>query len=518
MRKEFESGHITRHCESVRTKQSDEIASPLFAMTGQRGHSTPTCHPWTSVSEIHASKKGNCPVDNLIWGAMRHNESKWGTQDELMSELKSILPLKNKGSQRGFAQNPSCTFPYVLREGQIGRSTPTCHPWTSVSEIRGSTGRGFNAPHSTRFAQCGRSMVETLGTLAIMGILGVAGMAAYNSAMNRYRANTLISEAQRRAVVVAGQIGFNNQAPNLSEFEPYNKTSAGEFGDVITEGLYKQFGIKVSKVSKSVCENILRTVGESTPIRRLSKETTPTTPITSCDNENTFLFIYNDGMTAENDTQHCSTHNDSCGENECVICDAETKTCQNKCVEVDYLESDGTQYIDTGITSNNNIKVQTKIHPTAINRFIFGSRFLATTNAFGLYMHPDNGGSWYPFFGNGKSMIPGFAINNDYTIEFSKDGLIVNGTLLQGPYDTTFTNALTMKLFAMDTNGTPDNRMFIGKMEYCKIYDNSAIVRDFIPVLSPESSQYAGAPCMFDRVSKKLFCNAGTGDFEYGPK
>ncbi len=116
-----------------------------LAMMEQRGHSTPARHPWTSVSEIRGSKEGNCPVGNLIWGAMRHNESKWKMQDELMSELKS-------------------------------------------------TGRGFGAPHPTRFAQYGRSMVEMLGVLAVMGILSIVGIAGYTHILDKHHANTLINQ------------------------------------------------------------------------------------------------------------------------------------------------------------------------------------------------------------------------------------------------------------------------------------------------------------------------------------
>ena len=39
---------------------------------------------------------------------------------------------------------------------------------------------------------------------------------------------------------------------------------------------------------------------------------------------------------------------------------------------------------------------------------------------------------------------------------------------------------------------------------------------DFIPVLSPQIGEEERKACMFDKVSKKLFC--GTGTFDYGPK
>ncbi len=183
------------------------------------------CHPWMSVSEgstslslsslgkrsaTHASKKGNYPVDNLIWGAMRHNESKWKTQDELMSELKS-------------------------------------------------TGRGLNAPHFTRFAQSGRSMVEMLGVLAVMGVLSVAGIAGYNTAMNRHRANELLNEASKRAVVVAGQVTMGGRTPSLSEFtNPTGHTFdvKGPDGTKAWASGDNQFTLTITGVSETVCNHM----------------------------------------------------------------------------------------------------------------------------------------------------------------------------------------------------------------------------------------------------------------------
>ena len=68
--------------------------------------------------------------------------------------------------------------------------------------------------------ESGRSMVEMLGTLAIMGILAMTGVWAYNAAMDKLRADTLINEAQKRAVNVAGQISlYGRTNPTLGEFK-----------------------------------------------------------------------------------------------------------------------------------------------------------------------------------------------------------------------------------------------------------------------------------------------------------
>ena len=45
-----------------------------------------------------------------------------------------------------------------------------------------------------------------------------------------------------------------------------------------------------------------------------------------------------------------------------------------------------------------------------------------------------------------------------------------------------------------------------------KIYDNGALVRDFIPALDG-----GNIPCMYDRITNQYFYNQGTGDFIAGP-
>lgn len=176
--------------------------------------------------------------------------------------------------------------------------------------------------------------------------------------------------------------------------------------------------------------------------------------------------------------------------------------------QVEYLESTGTQYIDTGITQNSNIKAKLSIYPTVINKFIFGSRINAATDGFGIFMHSNNNGSWYSFFSSANAMISGFEVNKKYDIEFSKDGFIVNNNLLEGPYTKEFTGTLNMYLFAMNSNGAIDNRLFIGKIYSTKLYNNNVLIRDYIPAVDEN-----GVGFMFDRVTHTIFDNVGTGQF-----
>ena len=69
-----------------------------------------------------------------------------------------------------------------------------------------------------RSGESGRSMVEMLGVLAVIGVLTLGGLAGYNYAMNKHRANTILSEIMLRYVVAEQQMTLG--APiNMSEFE-----------------------------------------------------------------------------------------------------------------------------------------------------------------------------------------------------------------------------------------------------------------------------------------------------------
>ena len=82
---------------------------------------------------------------------------------------------------------------------------------------------------------CGRSMVEMLGVLAVMGVLSVGGVAMYTSAMNKYRANEILNEASKRVVMVAGQLLTNPSATTMSLAQFGSNAVAGAtFGENAT--------------------------------------------------------------------------------------------------------------------------------------------------------------------------------------------------------------------------------------------------------------------------------------------
>ena len=68
----------------------------------------------------------------------------------------------------------------------------------------------------------------------------------------------------------------------------------------------------------------------------------------------------------------------------------------------------------------------------------------------------------------------------------------------------------TMYLFGVNSNGSASFLSPI-KLYSCQIYDNGTLVRDFWPCYDPD-----GVACLYDKVEKKYYYNAGTGAFTAG--
>ena len=67
-------------------------------------------------------------------------------------------------------------------------------------------------------------------------------------------------------------------------------------------------------------------------------------------------------------------------------------------------------------------------------------------------------------------------------------------------------------LFTTNRNGTAFDGAFIGKIYYAKITNSQGeMTLNYIPCLDAN-----GVPCMFDLVSRKSFYNIGTGSFTWG--
>lgn len=185
---------------------------------------------------------------------------------------------------------------------------------------------------------------------------------------------------------------------------------------------------------------------------------------------------------------------------------------------IKYLESTGTQYIDTGFKPSNNTRIVLDIEMGDLQGFIYGARKASTSSdMFFLYAYTS---------GNKKNVRRGYASNNpilsaDDTLPYRRlfidnnkrvlniyedDTAIITNTLTAATFDT----SVSLYLFSCNTNGSEGN-FSAGKIYSCKIYEDGVLVRDFIPALDANN-----VPCLFDKVEGKCYYNAGTGQFIAG--
>ena len=187
--------------------------------------------------------------------------------------------------------------------------------------------------------------------------------------------------------------------------------------------------------------------------------------------------------------------------------------------EVEYLESTGTQWID----SNVSIAAKTNMKCKVIWTNISGSypMLYGAWNIFALSSMPSkklciaSGG----YSGNNPwSSGPTIDANILYTIEHLPNKLTINGTAYTIPNAAASNNANDrhVLLFAASNSGnTPYNWSTYAKARvyYFKLYNDATIVRNFVPCVRVSDSK----PGLYDTVNSTFYTNSGTGEFIAGP-
>ena len=180
--------------------------------------------------------------------------------------------------------------------------------------------------------------------------------------------------------------------------------------------------------------------------------------------------------------------------------------------EIEYIEGNGTQWINCGITPTPNTKIQFKF----VNLQVTGDTIIGYNNGLDT--------ADYRFFnyGNGAYFdVPGgsgsgnritsankiyanteyeLELGNYYILNLSTNTIIVQRSTQYNTYGND-----TIKL-NKHHNSITKNRFY-----YVKIYENDVSVFDGIPV------RVGQVGYLYDKVSGRLFGNQGTGNFILGP-
>lgn len=178
--------------------------------------------------------------------------------------------------------------------------------------------------------------------------------------------------------------------------------------------------------------------------------------------------------------------------------------------EVEYLESTGTQWIDTGVIVDSNNFVMTALFSKSSSEVLqvaFGA-MNALLGYPGIMINM-NGGFRY---GNQQiASSTGTSTNTMHTYVLSYRSLTIDGTTYAATGDVVDTPLeYSLYLFGRNNMGSLGNASSV-KFASFVVQESNILVRDFIPV------RRGNVGYLYDRVSKRLFGNQGTGDFTLGP-
>ena len=180
--------------------------------------------------------------------------------------------------------------------------------------------------------------------------------------------------------------------------------------------------------------------------------------------------------------------------------------------QVEYIESTGTQYIDTEFIPNNKTRVIADFQLTQVTAsFVFGTRNANTTtsNRQALTFNINSAGKF--IFSHNYPNTMNNADTLRHTIDINKNVATLDSTVFTGE-ELAFTSPQSLYLFACNETNRPGYLPSKVKLYSCKIYNNRALVRDYIPCYRKSD----GVIGLYDLVNDTFNTNIGTGTFKKG--
>lgn len=188
--------------------------------------------------------------------------------------------------------------------------------------------------------------------------------------------------------------------------------------------------------------------------------------------------------------------------------------------QLEYIESTGTQYINTGFKPSGKSRIIMDCAPTSLSStFCFycsrtaASATASDTNTLFFYSNAYRG----DYYGASSSTSgcysanARFAIDNNQGMIYIGDNYIISNTTTStsSPMPWILMASAIASGSAIDTSSLGNYASM--KLYSCKIYNADTLVRDFIPCKNP-----SGAVGLYDTVNGTFYGNSGTGVFTAG--
>ena len=186
--------------------------------------------------------------------------------------------------------------------------------------------------------------------------------------------------------------------------------------------------------------------------------------------------------------------------------------------ELEYIESTGTQYINTGITANNNPSITVNFSMTnnsVETQAVLGCRKqISGAMSYDIFYNILNNNSFRLDWTGSINQYVKINLNENINMELNANGsVIVNGTQYENVETKTGCDFNILIGNFIDKDGEPRAIGAYAKWKKVEIRENDKLVMDMIPVLDKNN-----VPCMYDKVNKEFYYNQGTGEFLYKEK
>lgn len=190
-------------------------------------------------------------------------------------------------------------------------------------------------------------------------------------------------------------------------------------------------------------------------------------------------------------------------------------------IAVEYLESSGGQYIDTGYIHNErtvvDIKAAITVQPNSSMWYAYygGRTKNGDGRSLGAWVHDNH---HYSGVGAPENELSGwtYTVNTPFFIHLDASAdskCYINGqSFTRGTVEMWSDFGCTDFLFAMNNNGTAGFHSK-ARIYWCVVREDEVAMRDFVPVKRRSDNK----PGMLDRVAGKFYVNSGSGELTAGP-
>lgn len=172
--------------------------------------------------------------------------------------------------------------------------------------------------------------------------------------------------------------------------------------------------------------------------------------------------------------------------------------------QLNYIQSTGTQYIDTGIKPNQNTKIEADIKVTNTSCHVFGARNSYLSKAFALYWRSNS--DLAVQVANSTFNGGTFDTSTRHMVAMTATELRIDGATTATYNTSDFQceqNAWLMSCYSSSASEYAQGQLFSAK-----IYDGKSLIRQFIPCKNP-----SGIVGLYDLVGGQFYGNSGTGAF-----